>query len=335
MQLQPTSYEYDFLNKYFTTREFDFINNSNSELKKINELFLKETNKRDKIVELINNLNDYISSTDDSQALAPIPSVLSELQQIFNTLNINISSLQQLGNLSKQISDNIVNMLIDAESHLGSISINNSKIIDLKNMINVFSTMYEEIQSSIYLNDVKLEVFYNKDITKYYMDKFNMNIDDLNQKNTQVVSTTYTEAKSFENFEDNHVLIISEKEKKVFLPYSQKEILLYLEQYPNAYKSANDVIKKEFIVSLDYYMKHPVVARFREAYSLTRDREAKTVIDAFKYGIELMFNYDLNPAIIAACKTQQQLENYLTCKEKNKLEDFTDFKIEFRVSPRV
>ena len=81
-------------------------------------------------------------------------------------------------------------------------------------------------------------------------------------------------------------------------------------------------------------MKHPVVARFREAYSLIRDRESKKVIDAFKYSVGLMLRHDLNPAIIAACKTQDQLEDYLSCVDKNKLEDFTHFKIEFNFLPK-
>ena len=47
-----------------------------------------------------------------------------------------------------------------------------------------------------------------------------------------------------------------------------------------------------------------------------------------------MFHYELNPAIIAACKTEQQLENYLECQEKNKLNEFKDFEIRFEVLPK-
>ena len=84
---------------------------------------------------------------------------------------------------------------------------------------------------------------------------------------------------------------------------------------------------------LDYYIKHPVLSRFREAYSLIRDREAKSVVEAIKYSMNLMFSYDLNPTIIAACKTQEQLENYLTCLENNELDNFKDFEIKFEISP--
>lgn len=135
------------------------------------------------------------------------------------------------------------------------------------------------------------------------------------------------------NFEDKNILLISEKENKVFLPYKVSEVNEYINQYPNSYSSFEDVIRKEFVLPLSYYIKHPVLARFREAYSLIRDREAKSVVDALKYAVDLMFKYELNPAIVAACKTQDQLENYLECLKANKLDNFNDFEIRFEINP--
>jgi len=64
-----------------------------------------------------------------------------------------------------------------------------------------------------------------------------------------------------------------------------------------------------------------------------RDRETKTILESLKYAIDIMFHYDLNPTIIAACKTQEQLENYLKCLSENNLSAFKDFEIRFEVSP--
>ena len=86
-------------------------------------------------------------------------------------------------------------------------------------------------------------------------------------------------------------------------------------------------------MSLTYFIKHPSIARFREAYSLSRDREAKPIMESIKYAMDLMFKGNLNPAIIAACKTQEQLSNYMNCLEKNDLKHFTDFEIRFEVNP--
>ena len=57
------------------------------------------------------------------------------------------------------------------------------------------------------------------------------------------------------------------------------------------------------------------------------------MIDAFKIAVDTMFHHDLNPAVIAACKSQKQLEHYLECLEKNKTNEFCDFKIQFEVNP--
>ena len=133
--------------------------------------------------------------------------------------------------------------------------------------------------------------------------------------------------------EDNNCHIVSESSKKVYLPYSKKEILDYLEKYPEQYNSFSDVVNQEFICPLDLYIKHPVFSRFKEAYYLIRDREAKPVLDAIKIALDVMFNYDLNPAIIAACKSQAQLENYLMCLKNKNLNSFKDFEIRFEVAP--
>ena len=119
----------------------------------------------------------------------------------------------------------------------------------------------------------------------------------------------------------------------MFLPYTVSEIQSYMEKYPKEYKSLEYVINKEFILPLDYYTKHPSLARFREAYSLIRDREAKSVFDALKYALNIMFKYDLNPAIISACKTEEALNLYIECLGNKDLSKFNLFKIEFRLNP--
>lgn len=132
---------------------------------------------------------------------------------------------------------------------------------------------------------------------------------------------------------ENDTLLISEKTNSVFLPYSEKEINQYLEQFPDKYESYKDVVNQEFILPLNYFMRHPFVARFRESYSLVRDKESKPVFDSIKFAMDMIMHYDINPAIISACKSQDQLERYIECLEKNDLDSFKDFKIVFEVTP--
>lgn len=48
-----------------------------------------------------------------------------------------------------------------------------------------------------------------------------------------------------------------------------------------------------------------------------------------------MFKYNLNPIIISACRTLEELDIYLDCLENNNLEDFDCFEIKFEVSPQI
>lgn len=345
-----TSYNFDFLNSYFTSNEFNFINNANLENQKLDETILKETQTRDIIVTFINHLNDYISDNKNSHTSnKEFLGLLSEVQEIFEKINTNIKIIQALKNDSSKLLDDIVNLLINIEQNKDNTSNYDNQIQELKKRINNFSVKHKDVKSKILLNDIKIDTFFQKNFVKKYLSDFDVKIhlpnnnssfeitDNTNssKKNPEELSVTKESNYSNEDetITENSILIVSEKLKKVFLPYTKHEIFLYLDQYPDSYLSFQDVIEKEFVLSLDYYMKHPVVARFREAYSLIRDREAKSVIDAFKFAIDIMFRYELNPVIIAACKTEEQLENYLNCLKKNKLEDFKDFEIRFEVSP--
>ena len=59
----------------------------------------------------------------------------------------------------------------------------------------------------------------------------------------------------------------------------------------------------------------------------------KSVIEAFKRAVEVMFDSRINPTIIAACRTEEQVNNYIYCLERNDLDNFKDFKIVFDMAP--
>lgn len=127
----------------------------------------------------------------------------------------------------------------------------------------------------------------------------------------------------------NDTLLISEKEEKVFLPYTIDELNQYLCSYPQEYKGYEDVIEKEFVLPLDGFVRNQSVSRFKETYHLVRNKEMRSMIEAMKVSSKLMFQYDVNPAVIAACKSKKELNQYMHCIEQNKLEDFSCFKIKF------
>lgn len=132
---------------------------------------------------------------------------------------------------------------------------------------------------------------------------------------------------------NNDTLIISEKQNKIFLPYTIDELEKYLKSYPEVYSSLVDVVEQEFILPFNTFLKHPARARFSETYNLIKNRQGKSIFSALIYAFKLIGRYNLNPAIIAACKTETQLDTYLYYLNSNDLNKFKLFKIIYEINP--
>lgn len=288
----------------FNSNELYLLQNFEANLVNINLKIAEQENKRNEVTCLF----DTLSKTDSVSKIGSKKDYSEEINNISEKFAKNIEKLNSLKSL-----------LIDINSGFISLSRNASSdevAINLKEKINSYFSTYEEIKKDIMLADIEV-------------DRFVKRINSSNGKKSEEVSEEISDG----NIQNNNTLIISEKDNKVFLPYTVSEIQSYMEKYPKEYKSLEYVINKEFILPLDYYTKHPSLARFREAYSLIRDREAKSVFDALKYALNIMFKYDLNPAIISACKTEEALNLYIKCLENKDLSKFNLFKIEFRLNP--
>ena len=132
---------------------------------------------------------------------------------------------------------------------------------------------------------------------------------------------------------DNETLIISEKTNNIYLPYKIPELINYIDNYPDAYSSLSDVVAQEFILPFDYFMKHPYKSRFFETYNLMRNRQGNSVLSSITAGLKLMHRNDLNPAIIASCKSEDELKTYLYYLDANRLDEFKAFNIIYQVNP--
>ena len=334
-----TLYNNTFLNSLFTSDEFNFIKHLDSNNEEFTKILETEKKIRDVIVNLINSLNTSIRQSNISHKNSSKEvTMLSKTQSIFETVNSNISMLQINEEISNNINKEIIDLLIKVEADANNVS--ETKFIDeitnLKSKIADFSNVVEDMKKTILQNDSSIQDFINTpDVQNYFRD-FSIkcsNIIQEIQKQVPIKISKKVNITSKDIQENNNCLLISETKKKVFLPYSKTEVLEYLDKYPHQYTSFEDVVRQEFIYPTDYYLKHPAVSRFREAYALIRDREALSIFEAFKFAMDMMFNYNLNPAIIAGCKSRNQLENYLECLESQKLKDFKDFEIRFEIAP--
>jgi len=179
--------------------------------------------------------------------------------------------------------------------------------------------------------------------------KINYVIDNLERKNNVVnfklTNLTQVEANAegliFEideekvvenNLEDNKTLVISEEDGKVYLPYTKAEVKEDMAK--NKGKKISELIEQNYILPLERF-KNSMKARFVEGYNLMRKREGKSRKNAIFLGIELMFETNLHPAIISACKTLEELDIYLDCLEDNELEKFSCFKIIYKSLPTL
>lgn len=179
--------------------------------------------------------------------------------------------------------------------------------------------------------------------------KINYVIDNLERKNnivnfkltnlTEIVANeeglnfVIDEEKVIENnLEDNKILVISEEDGKVYLPYTKEDIKNEAGQ--NKGIRISEIIENKYILPLDKY-KNSIRARFREGYNLMYKREGKSRKSAILLGIELMFETNLHPAIISACKNLEELDIYLDCLEDNELEKFSCFKIIYKSLPTL
>ena len=121
-------------------------------------------------------------------------------------------------------------------------------------------------------------------------------------------------------------LLVSEKLNNVVLPYSTQDLEDYFSANPEKYSSLQDIIDKEYTLPLTRF-KNQTLSRFKEAYNLARNKSGYSHLQALKIANEVMFNSNLDPTIITACKNVEELEMYLGCLEDNDLASFKCFKI--------
>lgn len=317
------------LRLFFSEENLEFLKNINKELSKIESLIEKGQIKEEKYSLFINALTAKDFSNTNKEYFL-------DIQHTYALIKQNQDSLKNLKNFLSRISTKLLSLVLnncqpeEATNLVNEINLNLNQYIEL----------LEEVQKSFIANNISVNTIDSYHSTKLLLTTFEMDLGEkldetlslLSPNTTNKIDTSYSD---IIGATENKVLIISEKEQKVYLPYKKSELKAYMSQYPTSYYSYKNVIEKEFILPLDLFINNPSVARFRETYSLYRDREALSSVYSFKQALRLAFKSELNPAIIAACKTKKQLNHYLLCLSENKLDDFNDFEIFYDISPQT
>lgn len=155
-----------------------------------------------------------------------------------------------------------------------------------------------------------------------------------NKSNNLVKDSFMEKVENIKNaVSDNKTLIISERLEEIYLPYKKSELLTYVENNPKTYKSLEDVVKQEFTLPFQFFKNQSSKSRFSETYKLLKDRDDQGFIKAVSYAFKIATKRNLNPVIIAACKSKFELESYVYYLDSNNLNNFRFFDIIYEVNP--
>lgn len=199
----------------------------------------------------------------------------------------------------------------------------------LKTYIDDYNALYSANITTIFAYTSKIEEF----IHNVSLGIENVNTNEENSE--EVISTSNqitTEVKTEYNSLVDNTLVISEIRKEVILPYNLDNVKLFFNNNLNKYTNIEQVIKENYTFPISHF-KPFAISRFREAYRLIRKREHGSKINALSLAFEMFTNYNVHPAIIASCKSIDELDVYLSCLEDNELDDFDKFNIRYEIPP--
>ncbi len=286
------------------------------------------------------------------------------------TKDLLLDAMQRFANSTTTVnpntSDTIIKLLNDFKI---SLDLSNTNIVALENLINKFDSItnlnninedviseninnlnitYLETNESVLSNTLQIEqtlnsalsfsefVFSDNTETNLATTAKEENIHSIND--VEKKSETDTDTKLIKPINNTNIientLIISELKGKVFLPYTLSCLNNILNDNPDKYSSIEDIIEKEYTIPYELF-KSPAISRFKEAFKLVRYKNKGSIKEAFDLGMELLFNYNLHPAIISACRNLDELDIYLDYLEDNETDKFNCFDIKFEIAPKL
>ena len=273
---------------------------------------------------LKNKIENLELNTEHQKQLKEIS--ICYLNKISNCLDNNITSeyidiflqflkdLKQSLNLSKENIETLTCQINTLNSLIESIDKNTIK----KNyeLVEEFYSNYRPLQNSLIKNTIEIETFFT-----HVLD-----FTELSFLNTSLSGITFTEttpninnSKTNENDSKNNsledvttnfpenTLIISEAKGKIFLPYRINDLEQIQKLNMDKYTDYKQIIEEQYTIPYKKFQNFSI-SRFKEAFKLIRNKEHKSIKEAFDLGMELLFRTNLHPAIIAGCRNIDELD---------------------------
>lgn len=307
--LDCMNYTIDFIEKLFVTPTYE------ESKKRALEMFsIKPDKNKEKKLSKIEN----------------IPTNINVKEQIIDSLETNKENLLNTNNIENN----------DIKDDKKDIDKNNSNDINM-----LSNSSYTETLTTDAINKLDLQSKYlSENENNNKKDNNEDNIDSSNDLENETTDLNLEPAVKNKNIktndrvtklplQDNNSLIISEKDGLVYLPFKVEDLKKeYIEKHKK-YKGLIDLINHEYILPINKY-KNTVTSRFKEAYSLMVNKEKESALSGLELGLEVAFNYSLHPAVISACKSLNELDEYLDALDAKDMSSFKRFKVEFEVLPK-
>ena len=326
----------------------DFKELLNKEKQLVDQVLEFQTNQKNLLMSFIIKFVDYLDdgkldSTEEIEEFAEkLKSSIELSNDNLNAVNSILQAFNRVNNIKLKHNDASYKKVVGSyneiySSQMSLINDNNNKILDIIYLISQNSTYDMLSESQTFLNN----------INKRYKTESIPHTEEavpsptVIDKNFYAYSGTDIELNEIPKEEEiqtdgtaENTLLISESMQKVILPFSSSELEDYLKQYPSHFRNTQDVIDKVFTIPLKVF-NNPAIARFRETFRLMREKENASIKDALDLALELMFNYNLYPAIITACKNLDELDIYLAYLDTGEIDKFKIFNIVYQLSPTI
>ena len=319
----------------------NYINNNN-----FLEILQLEFNSLNSTLKIQENLNKQILILIKKSALS-LDFNDSEEEYFSNSIT-KLSSILSKSKTNIFFVKNLLNQLENLQNYYNNMDNSQNSQDDLLTKITLYNKNFSQRNKKIFSNTITIEkalntvddINENDDISKNITDDINENddiskniTDDINKNDGISKNITDDLTEDLSNYKEN-ILIISDMQKKVLLPYKIKDLKNILFNQKEKYSSFNEIIDDIYTRTIDSY-KHFAKSRFKESYNLVTKKAHKSKLKGFLLGTELFFNYNLHPAIISACNTLDELDIYLACLEDETLSDFNCFEIQYEYAPVI
>ncbi len=308
-------YHFEMLDNFI---EKNLTNNIEIEKENINQIIKLYENKKSNLQSITTNIIEITDSINPKK-LENFHDTISSFKNLFEDIN----AIHQLAYQLKSDLTETLALYKNMENNKNEIKAN---LVE-------YNKQREELSTKIFHFENQYNVVLNSAIA------FSLKTANKKAKKMVPISNyTTTNEKSRIDIElepqDNNILVISEKEQKAYLPFFYAEVKNIFQNAKQKYQSLQDVVDDLYILPLNRF-KNSSMARFRESFHLIRKKENGSITKALDLGLELMFQYELNPIVIAACRNLDELDIYLDCLDENELHDFTCFEIKFEIMPQL